>query len=286
MTEGAAAAAPALRPLREVIADHGLRARKSLGQNFLLDPAITGRIARAAGDLSEISVIEVGAGPGGLTRALLAGEARHVVAIERDPRCVEALGELTAAYPGRLRVVEADARKIDIVSLAPAPRAVVANLPYNVATPLLIEWLTRAADFTGFTLMFQKEVAARISAPPGGRDYGRLSIAAQWRCEARTLFDVPPGAFIPPPKVTSTLIRLTPRPEPLAPADWGALERVTAAAFGQRRKMLRASLRQLGVDTDALLRRAGVSPTVRAETVDIAGFCALAREYAAMIRLA
>ncbi len=285
MTDGAAAA-PALRPLREVIADHGLRARKSLGQNFLLDPAITGRIARAAGDLSEISVIEVGAGPGGLTRALLAGEARHVVAIERDPRCVEALAELTAAYPGRLQVVEADARKIDLVSLAPAPRAVVANLPYNVATPLLIEWLTRAADFTGFTLMFQKEVAARICAQVGGRDYGRLSIAAQWRCEARALFDVPPGAFIPPPKVTSTLIRLTPRPEPLAAADWGALERVTAAAFGQRRKMLRASLRQLGVDTDALLRRAGVSPTVRAETVDIAGFCALAREYAAMIRLA
>ena len=285
MTEGAAAA-PALRPLRQVIADHGLRARKSLGQNFLLDPAITGRIARAAGDLSGTTVIEVGAGPGGLTRSLLAGAAHHVIAIERDPRCVEALAELTAAYPGRLRVVAADALKTDIVSLARAPRAVVANLPYNVATPLLIEWLAHATDFTGFTLMFQKEVAARISAPPGGRDYGRLSIAAQWRCEARTLFDVPPGAFSPPPKVTSTLIRLTPRPEPLAPADWGALERVTAAAFGQRRKMLRASLRQLGVDTQTLLGRAGVSPTVRAETVDIAGFCALAREFAAMIRLA
>ncbi len=277
-----AAAAPELRPLRLVIADHGLRPRKSLGQNFLLDPTITGRIARAAGELSAPTVIEVGAGPGGLTRALLAQGARHVVAIERDPRCVEALAELTAAYPGRLRVVEADALKTDIAALARAPRAVVANLPYNIATPLLIKWLSRATDFTGFTLMFQKEVAARICAQPQGRDYGRLSIAAQWRCEARALFDVPPGAFMPPPKVTSTLIRLTPRPAPLAPADWGVLERVTAAAFGQRRKMLRASLRQLDVDTDALLRRARVPPTARAETVDIAGFCALAREYAAM----
>ena len=281
MTGGAAAAAK-LRPLRQVIADHGLKARKSLGQNFLLDPTITGRIARAAGDLSETTVIEIGAGPGGLTRSLLAVGARHVVAIERDRRCVEALAELAAAYPGRLRVIEADALKTDIAALAPAPRAVVANLPYNIATPLLIGWLTHAADFTGFTLMFQKEVAARINAEPGGRIYGRLSIAVQWRCQASILFDVPPGAFIPPPKVTSTLIRLTPREQPLAPADWSALERVTAAAFGQRRKMLRASLRRLEVDTDALLSRAGVSPTVRAETVDIAGFCALAREYACM----
>ena len=279
---GGAAAAGKLRPLRQVIADHGLKARKSLGQNFLLDPTITGRIARAAGDLSETTVIEVGAGPGGLTRSLLAVGARHVVAIERDRRCVEALAELAAAYPGRLRVIEADALKTDIAALAPAPRAVVANLPYNIATPLLIGWLTHAADFTGFTLMFQKEVAARINAGPGGRIYGRLSIAVQWRCQASILFDVPPGAFIPPPKVTSTLIRLTPRPTPLAPAEWSALERVTAAAFGQRRKMLRASLRSLEVDTDALLSRAGVSPTVRAETVDIAGFCALAREYACM----
>lgn len=285
MTTGAAAA-PDLRPLRQVIADHDLRPRKSLGQNFLLDPNITDRIARAAGELAETTVIEIGAGPGSLTRALLARGALHVIAIERDPRCVEALAELTAAYPGRLRVIEADALKTDISALASAPRAVVANLPYNIATPLLIDWLKSATEFTGFTLMFQKEVAARICADAGGRDYGRLSIAVQWRCEARALFDVPPGAFIPPPKVTSTLISLTPRKQPLAPADWGALERVTMAAFGQRRKMLRASLRRLEVDTDALLERAGVSPTVRAETVDIAGFCAIAREYAAMINLA
>ena len=285
MTTGAAAA-PDLRPLRQVIADHDLRPRKSLGQNFLLDPNITDRIARAAGELAETTVIEIGAGPGSLTRALLARGAHHVIAIERDPRCVEALAELTAAYPGRLRVIEADALKTDISALASAPRAVVANLPYNIATPLLIDWLKSATEFTGFTLMFQKEVAMRICAEAGGRDYGRLSIAAQWRCEARTLFDVPPGAFIPPPKVTSTLISLTPRKQPLAPADWGALERVTTAAFGQRRKMLRASLRRLEVDTDALLERAGVSPTVRAETVNIAGFCAIAREYAAMINLA
>jgi len=284
MTAGAAAAPETkLRPLRQVIAEHGLKARKSLGQNFLLDPTITGRIARAAGDLGDITVIEVGAGPGSLTRALLAAGARHVVAIERDPRCIEALAELTTAYPDRLRLIEADALKTDLLALAPKPRAVVANLPYNIATPLLIKWLRCAGDFTGFTLMFQKEVAARICAQPRGRDYGRLSIAVQWRCEAEALFDVPPGAFIPPPKVTSTLIHLTPRGEPLAPADWNALERVTAAAFGQRRKMLRTSLRRLDVDTNALLRRAEVSPTVRAETVDIAGFCALAREYACMI---
>ncbi|MFP6730705.1 MAG: 16S rRNA (adenine(1518)-N(6)/adenine(1519)-N(6))-dimethyltransferase RsmA [Alphaproteobacteria bacterium] len=275
-------AAPDLRPLGQVIADHGLRPRKSLGQNFLLDPSITKRIASAAGELADTTVIEVGAGPGSLTRALLAQGAKLVVAIERDPRCIEALAELTAAYPDRLHVIEADALKLDLTALAPAPRAVIANLPYNVATPLLIEWLKCARDFTGFTLMFQKEVAARICAQPGGRDYGRLSIAAQWRCAARILFDVPPGAFIPPPKVTSTLISLVPREQPLAPAEWDVLERVTAAAFGQRRKMLRAALRQLGVDTETLLARAGVPPTVRAETVDIAGFCAIAREYACM----
>lgn len=275
--------APDLRPLGQVIADHGLRPRKSLGQNFLLDPSITDRIAAAAGELAELTVIEVGAGPGSLTRALLDRGAKQVVAVERDPRCIAALAELTAAYPGRLQLIEADALKLDLPTLAPPPRAVVANLPYNVATPLLIEWLKCAREFTGFTLMFQKEVAQRICAPPGGKDYGRLSIAAQWRCEARVLFDVAPGAFMPPPKVTSTLISLVPREQPLAPADWAILERVTAAAFGQRRKMLRASLRQLGVDTETLLMRAGVRPTVRAETVDIAGFCAIAREYACMI---
>ena len=266
-----------LPPLREVITRHGLRPRKSWGQNFLLDPGLTRRIARAAGELTATAVIEVGPGPGSLTRALLAHGAREVVAIERDPRCVAALAELAAAYPGRLRVVAGDALETDAATLAAPPRAVVANLPYNIATPLLIGWLGAATAFTGFTLMFQKEVAARICAPPGGSSYGRLSIAAQWACETRVLFDVPPGAFVPPPKVTSTLVRLVPRPRPLAPADRGALERVAAAAFGQRRKMLRASLRRLDADPEALLATAGVAPTLRAEQLDIAGFCALAR---------
>ena len=270
---------PSLRPLRDVIARHGLRPRKSLGQNFLLDPRLTDRIARAAGDLTNLTVIEVGPGPGGLTRALLAHGARQVVAIERDKRCVEALGELATAHPGRLRIVEGDALKTDVAGLAAPPRAVVANLPYNIATPLLLGWLADAGGFSGFTLMFQKEVAARICAAPGSRVYGRLSIAAQWAYEARTLFDVPPGAFIPPPKVTSTLVRLVPRARPVADADRATLEQVVAAAFGQRRKMLRSSLKRLGGDTHALLAAAGVDPTARAEDIDIAGFCALARAY-------
>ncbi|MEE8275455.1 MAG: 16S rRNA (adenine(1518)-N(6)/adenine(1519)-N(6))-dimethyltransferase RsmA, partial [Alphaproteobacteria bacterium] len=200
-------AAPSLPPLREVIARHRLSARRSLGQNFLLDPRLSERIARAAGDLDATSVIEVGPGPGGLTRALLAGPAREVVAIERDARCVEALAGLAAAYPGRLRVLEGDALEIDAAGLVAAPRAIVANLPYNIATPLLFRWLENAAAFASLTLMFQKEVAGRISAAPGGREYGRLSIVAQWLCEVRRLFDVPPGAFVPAPKVTSTLVR-------------------------------------------------------------------------------
>ncbi len=270
-------AAPSLPPLREVIARHRLSARRSLGQNFLLDPRLSERIARAAGDLGATSVIEVGPGPGGLTRALLAGPAREVVAIERDTRCVEALAGLAAAYPGRLRIVEGDALEIDAAGLVAAPRAIVANLPYNIATPLLFRWLENATAFASLTLMFQKEVARRISAAPGGREYGRLSIVAQWLCEVRRLFDVPPGAFVPAPKVTSTLVRLVPRPRPLAAAEPGALGRVAAAAFGQRRKMLRSSLKSLGVDTARLLADAGVPPTARAEEIDIEGFCALAR---------
>ncbi len=270
---------PLLPPLRDVIARHGLRPRKSLGQNFLLDPRLTDRIARAAGDLAGLTVIEVGPGPGGLTRALLARGARQVVAIERDRRCVEALGELATAHPGRLRIVEGDALETDVAGLAKPPRAVVANLPYNIATPLLLGWLADAGAFSGFTLMFQKEVAERICAAPGSRVYGRLSIAAQWACEAKRLFDVPPGAFIPPPKVTSTLVRLVPRSRPVAVADRAALEQVVAAAFGQRRKMLRSSLKRLGGDTHALLAAAGIDPTARAEDIDVGGFCALARAY-------
>ena len=281
---GGAATSPAperLPPLREVIARHRLSARKSLGQNFLLDTNLAGRIARAAGELGDTSVIEVGPGPGGLTRALLARGAREVVAIERDTRCVEALAELADAHPGRLRVIAGDATGIDAAELAPPPRAIVANLPYNVATPLLFRWLADITAFTSLTLMFQKEVGLRITAAPCSREYGRLSIMAQWLCEARRLFDVPATAFVPPPKVTSTLVRLVPRPAPLAPAEPEALERVAAAAFGQRRKMLRSSLKTLGLDAGRLLAAAGVPPTARAEEVGIEGFCALARAYAA-----
>ena len=280
--EGAPDRPPRLPPLREVVARHRLSARKALGQNFLFDRNLIARIARAAGDLSGQAVIEIGAGPGGLTRALLAGPAREVIAVERDERCIAALDELAAAYPGRLRVVAGDALAIDAAALAPPPRAIVANLPYNIATPLLIEWLAEASAFTSLTLMFQKEVAERILAPPGGRAYGRLSVFCQWRCEVARAFDIDPRAFTPPPKVTSTLIRLAPRAAPLAPADAEALSRVVAAAFGQRRKMLRASLRALGVDTDALIAAAELPPTARAETIDVAGFCALARAFARM----
>ncbi len=275
------APAAALLPLREVIARYRLTARKSLGQNFLLDLNLIDRIARAAGDIATTSIIEIGPGPGGLTRALLAGGAQSVIAIERDPRCVEALAELAGAYPDRLRIIEGDALEIDAASLAPAPRAIVANLPYNIATPLMFAWLGNIGAFTSLTLMLQREVAVRITARPGSREYGRLSIAAQWRCETRRLFDVPPTAFVPAPKVTSSIVRFVPRPEPLAPADAATLKRVVAAAFGQRRKMLRASLRQLGADAEGLLADAGITPTSRAEDIDIEGFCSIARAFAA-----
>lgn len=282
-------AAPALPPLREVIARHGLRARKALGQHFLLDLNLTGRIARAvgeflpgaAGDLTRGSVIEVGPGPGGLTRALLAAGARHVIAIEKDARCIAALAELVAAYPGRLEVIEGDALELDAASLGTAPRRIVANLPYNVATPLLLRWLTclvaEPAAFAGLVLMFQKEVAGRLTARPDGKAYGRLSVMTQWLCEVEALFDLPPRAFTPPPKVTSTVVGLRPRPRPLAPALQPLLERVTAAAFGQRRKMLRQSLKSLGVDVVELLAKAGVPETARAEELNVEAFCALAR---------
>ncbi|HEY0837897.1 MAG TPA: 16S rRNA (adenine(1518)-N(6)/adenine(1519)-N(6))-dimethyltransferase RsmA [Azospirillum sp.] len=268
-----------LPPLRDVIARHGLAARKALGQNFLLDLNLTGRIARSAGDLTGVTVVEVGPGPGGLTRALVASNARAVIAIERDQRFIAALQDLVEAANGRLTIIEADALDVDPVELAPAPRAITANLPYNVATPLLIGWLKRIADYVSLTLMFQKEVADRLVARPGSKAYGRLSIITQWRADARVLFNLPAQAFTPPPKVESSVVHLTPRTDP-EPADWAAMEAVTAAAFGQRRKMLRQSLKSLG-NAEALLAEAGLSPTARAEEIDVPGFAALARAHAA-----
>jgi 16S rRNA (adenine1518-N6/adenine1519-N6)-dimethyltransferase len=269
--------APELPPLRDIIRRFELGARKSLGQNFLLDLNLTRRIARAAAPLANANIIEIGPGPGGLTRALLLEGARHVTAIERDPRCIAALAELDAAFPGRLSIVEGDALEIDVASLAPAPRKIVANLPYNIATPLLIRWLGEARAFESLTLMFQKEVAERLAAAPGSGAYGRLSVLTQWLCSVRLAFDVPPQAFVPAPKVTSTVVQLVPRALPLASCDQALLERVTAAAFGQRRKMLRQSLKALGGDTAALIAAAGVTPTARAEELSVEQFCALAR---------
>ncbi len=261
-----------LPPLREIIARHGLSARRSLGQHFLLDGNLCARIARAAGDLTACDVVEIGPGPGGLTRALLDAGARHVVAVERDKRCVAALGELADAYPGRLEVIEGDALEIDLQGLASAPRRIVANLPYNISVPLLLKELERIDAYESLTLMFQKEVAARLAAAPGGKDYGRLSVICQWLCEVENQFNVAKTAFTPPPKVTSTVVTLTPRPAPFA-ARWGDLERITAAAFGQRRKMLRTSLKGLGVDLAAI----GIEPTARAEELTVEQFCSLAR---------
>ena len=267
----------ALPPLREVIARHGIAARRGLGQNFILDLNLTRRIARAAGGLDRGTVIEIGPGPGGLTRALLLEGAAHVVAIERDPRCLAALGELAAAFPGRLEVIEGDALALDPAGLVAPPRQIVANLPYNIATALLLRWLDRIGDYESLTLMFQREVAERLVAAPRSPAYGRLSIIVQWLTLPKILFDVPPGAFVPAPKVTSSVVSLVPRPAPLAAAEKPVLERVTAAAFGQRRKMLRSSLKSLGVPVEPLLAAAGVAPTARAEELSVAEFCALAR---------
>ena len=270
-----------LPPLRAVIARHQLRAVKALGQHFLLDLNLTGRIARAAGELGVGSTVEVGAGPGGLTRALLAEGAAKVIAVEKDRRCLGALRDLAAAFPGRLEVIEADALDAGVTDLGQPPRRIVANLPYNVSTVLLVAWMKCLSREPGclesLTLMFQKEVAQRIAAAPGGRVYGRLSVLVQWLCDVHRLFDVPPRAFTPPPKITSTVVRLLPRATPLAPASIRHLERVTAAAFGQRRKMLRQSLRSLGADTAALIAAAAVPESARAETLAVTDFCALAR---------
>ena len=265
-----------LPPLRDVIARHGLDARKSLGQHFLLDFNLTRRIARAGGDLTVGSVIEIGPGPGGLTRALLDEGARHVIAIERDDRAIAIQQEIAAAYPGRLEIIAADALMVNAADLGEAPRKIVANLPYNISTVLLLAWLRRASDFERMVLMFQKEVVDRLAAAPRSPNYGRLSVITQWLCEVKPLFNVDRMAFTPPPSVTSTVVELVPRPQPLAPARFEALERVTAAAFGQRRKMLRSSLRQLG-RADELLAVTGIEGTARAEEIPVEGFCALAR---------
>lgn len=268
-----------LPPLKEVIARHGLMAKKSLGQNFLLDLNLTAKIARAAGRLDGINVIEVGPGPGGLTRALLGTTAAQVVAIERDDRCVAALQDLVTASGGRLTVIPDDATKIDYAALCPAPRALVANLPYNVATPLLIGWLKQAHLFESLTLMFQREVAERLTARTRTKDYGRLSVVAQWICEVDQAFDIPPSAFTPPPQVTSTVVRLAPRRNRTDGIPFEAVEKVTAAAFGQRRKMLRQSLKSLTPEPETLLARAGIPGTARAEEIDVAGFLRLTEAF-------
>ena len=264
-------------PLREVIARYGIAARRRLGQNFLFDLNLTSRIARAAGPFGHATIVEIGAGPGGLTRALLTAGARRIVAIERDPRCLAALADLAAAHPGRLEIVAGDALVLDPAVLCGPPRKIVANLPYNIATVLLLGWLDHIREYESLTLMFQREVALRLVAAPRSKAYGRLSVLTQWLTEPRILFDVPGRAFVPPPKVTSSVVAIVPRAQPLAPAAKPALERVTAAAFGQRRKMLRSSLASLGIAVAPLLERAGITPTARAEELSVAEFCALAR---------
>ncbi|WP_293867666.1 16S rRNA (adenine(1518)-N(6)/adenine(1519)-N(6))-dimethyltransferase RsmA [uncultured Alsobacter sp.] len=272
-----------LPPLRDVVREHGLDARKSLGQNFLFDLNLTSRIARASGPLEGVTVVEVGPGPGGLTRALLALGARRVVAVERDERCLPALAAIAERYPGRLEVVSGDALETDWSALGiEAPARVVANLPYNVATVLLTGWLEQdpwPPIFESFTLMFQREVAERIVATPDEpKDYGRLGVLCGWRTKARILFDVSPAAFHPPPKVVSSVVQLVPRPDPL-PCRLKDLTTVTQAAFGQRRKMLRQSLKPLGMNPTPLLEQAGIDPTARAETVPVEGFVALANAW-------
>lgn len=276
-----------LPPLRDVIETHGLRAKKELGQNFLLDLNLTGRIARSAGRLEACTIIEVGPGPGGLTRALLTEGAQKVIAIERDDRALPALAEIAAAYPGRLEVIAGDALEIDYAALADGPTKIVANLPYNIATPLLTGWLTSAPwppYFDSLTLMFQKEVAERIVAGPGSKTYGRLSVLAGWRTEARIAFNIDKSAFTPPPKVTSSVVHLVPREvDPTLPVR--AVEDVTRAAFGQRRKMVRQSLKGLGMPVEVLLEAAGLQGTERAEDLPVSCFLQMAATYAAARKL-
>lgn len=269
-----------LPPLRQVIDTHGIAAKKSLGQNFLLDLNLTAKIARLAGDLAHSDVLEIGPGPGGLTRGLLAEGARRVLAIEKDSRCMPALAEIAEAYPGKLQVINGDALEVDPLTHLTPPIRIAANLPYNVGTELLVRWLT-PKDWPPFwsslTLMFQKEVAQRIVAQPGSKAYGRLAILAQWRTDTQIVLHLPPEAFSPPPKVHSAVVHLTALPQPRFPADAKTLERVVAKAFNQRRKMLRAALKGIAPDLEDRLLASDIKPTDRAETVTLEQFCALAR---------
>jgi 16S rRNA (adenine1518-N6/adenine1519-N6)-dimethyltransferase len=277
-----------LPPLRDVIAAHDLAPKKSLGQNFLFDLNLTRRIAREAGANAGGTFYEVGPGPGGLTRALLSEGAARVIAVERDERCLPALAEIAAAYPGQLTVVSADAVEIDEAMLmqecgVEGPVRIASNLPYNVGTALLVKWLTAETwppFWQSLTLMFQREVAERIVAKPDSEGYGRLSVLTQWRAKSKILFDVSPRAFVPPPKITSSIVRIEPLVEPVAPARLSDLERVTKAAFGHRRKMLRQSLKGLAPDVETHIRNAGIDPTARAENLSIAQFASLARTFA------
>ena len=272
-----------LPPLRQVIDTHDLQARKSLGQNFLLDLNLTAKIARQAGDLTQCDVLEIGPGPGGLTRGLLSEGARRVLAIEKDSRCIPALNEIAAAYPNRLQIIDGDALEVDPLAHLTPPIRVAANLPYNIGTELLVRWLT-PQDWPPFwqslTLMFQREVAERIVAKPGSKAYGRLALLAQWRADARIVINLPPEAFSPPPKVSSAVVHLTALAEPRFPADAAILSRTVAAAFNQRRKMLRSALKGTAPDIEDRLIAAGLKPTDRAEQIPLEGFCALARELA------
>lgn len=269
-----------LPPLRDVISEHGINARKSLGQNFLLDLNLTSKIARRAGDLTQCDILEIGPGPGGLTRALLMEGARRVVAIETDERCLSALEQISAAYPNQLQIINGDALEIDPRTFLNTPTRIVANLPYNIGTELLIRWLTPQSwppFWQSLTLMFQKEVALRIVAAPGSKAYGRLSVLAQWRCDAKIAFEISPQAFTPPPKVTSAVVHMERLEEPRFPADARDLSRTVALAFNQRRKMLRSSLKSLGPDVQEKIVQAGVDPTQRAEQLSIEEFCRLSQ---------
>jgi 16S rRNA (adenine1518-N6/adenine1519-N6)-dimethyltransferase len=269
-----------LPPLREVIATHGLVAKKALGQNFLLDLNLTAKIARQAGDLTQSDILEIGPGPGGLTRGLLAEGARRVLAVEKDQRCMPALAQIAQAYPDRLQVINGDALEINPLDHLTPPVRVVANLPYNVGTELLVRWLTPPEwppVWSSLTLMFQREVAERIVAQPGSKAYGRLALLAQWRSNARIVLNLPPEAFSPPPKVSSAVVHIQALPAPRYPCDAKVLERIVAQAFNQRRKMLRAALKGAAPDIEDRLLAAGIKPTDRAETIDLERFCALAR---------
>ena len=269
-----------LPPLHDVISTHSLNAKKSLGQNFLLDLNLTAKIARLAGDLEGYDVLEVGPGPGGLTRGLLASGARRVIALEKDPRCIPALNEIAEVYPGQLDIFNTDALDFDVRSHLTVPIRIVANLPYNVGTALLIRWLT-PKDWPPFwstlTLMFQKEVAERIIATPGSKSYGRLAILAQWKSNPKIMMELPPEVFTPPPKVHSAVVHFDALPEPRFPAPAGLLTSTVAMAFNQRRKMLRSSLKSASPNIENVLRDAGIEPTARAEEISLEGFCALAR---------